>query len=128
MGTRTITLTDRPPVRIDEARWPEVGSALWHDGEVIARANRKATVKVRQERPGGLSDNDWDGLPVTDGRVIVHGTYRSDFRDESDRRSGFVLEDPTREELVATIREVADAVDFPGLADECVASLPAEEL
>lgn len=131
--TRTITLTDRPPVRIADADWPRLASASFHDydGEFDFQANRneRGHVVVRQHQ---------------DGRTLVYAiwTYDTAFQNERDdsRRAGVLLDaTPTSAQIVDAIhqvhREIGD--DEPPkltgdlwhpLAAECIADLPAETL
>ncbi len=116
MGTRVITMTGRPPVQIDETEWPIIAKASGHDGEVEAQANRKGLVRVRQH---------------ADGRTIVYGVATSQFRDERDRRAGYLLASGHGQDhdyLAANIRDVAEAIGWPDLAQECIADLPPEVL
>mgnify|MGYP001576581350 CR=1 FL=1 len=50
--TRTITLTDRPPVTIREDAWPVRAAAKWWDGAYESQANRTASVRVREHEDG----------------------------------------------------------------------------
>ena len=61
--TLTITLTDRPPVKIIDADWPVIahGSYDRHDGQVESEANRIWSLSIRVRRHA-------------DGRLIVYGT------------------------------------------------------
>ena len=70
----TITLTDRPPVKITEADWPVIADGSWKDWDNTYefQANRTwaAWLKVRQH---------------ADGRTIVYGgySYTTQFQNES---------------------------------------------
>ena len=100
---RTITLTDRPPVVVDEVLWPEVARA---DGLV---GRQEYTLRVRRH---------------ADGRQLVYGvcTVRG-------KRAGRFLEVPVSGAvLVETIREVATLLSAPDLAETCIAALPPEKL
>lgn len=128
---RTITLTGRAPIKIDEDIWPVIASAEWadHDNTYEFQANRKAsaTIMVRVH---------------ADGRPIVCGTYtyRTQFEREADARvaGGVLLTDGSG--IPAAIRETASYLsdydslpsgwqpDWKALADECIADLPAEQL
>lgn len=138
--TRTITLTNRPPVRIREDQWPVIahGSYSDHDNQYEFQANRKwkADIRVRQHE---------------DGRVIVYGVYDYDtaFQNESGItvKAGEVIEPGA--DVVAAIREVGDtmiaevgdtmiaATDEAGhdfrrhilaAVRDCISELPAVEL
>ena len=134
MATRTITLTNRPPVKIDEDNWPVIASASddTHDGQVRAQANRTHEwwIKVRQHE---------------DGRAIVYAGYRYDtnFQDARghEHKHGDYLAhtDAKHEEICRAVTNVAarmesgehngdDAAQWDRLAQECIADLPAEEI
>jgi len=137
----TITLTDRPPVKITEGDWPTIAEGSWdkHDGKVECQANRrwKVWLKVRQH---------------ADGRTIIYGrySYATAFQGESDSeyRDGQLIT-PTPEEypesirdsywtgprIVAAIHEVGNRLAersghecWPDVIAETIAELPAEEL
>lgn len=130
---RTITLTNMPPVSINEESWPLIASASGHDydGQYNYQSNRdsKWFVGVRQH---------------ADGRAIVSATYRFDSKFASERdlavKRGILLPAATGfDEIVEAIREVAgdiasaehnsdDARRWETLADDCIADLPAVEL
>jgi hypothetical protein len=111
--TRTITLSNRPPVKISEATWPVIAKGDWTDNMTIpSQANRKAFVRVRQH---------------ADGRMIVYGTYSTQFAGELDAKAGMLL--AVGDDVAAAIsRVVEDLGDLPRLASECIADLPAEEI
>jgi hypothetical protein len=135
MTLRTITLTNRPPVRIDEDQWPVIADGTWtdHDGQVECQANRrwKMHIRVRQH---------------TDGRAVVYSVYEYDtqFQHEADftARSGQLL--ACSEDISAAIIAVGDNLysrlqDVDGNAAEgrchiraavaeCIGELPAEVL
>lgn len=124
---RTITLTGRPPVKIDERDWPVIARASWseHDNEFEFQANRKSrrVLVVRRHE---------------DGRTIVYGrdTYDSAFSDDRDhdyRRGALIV---AAADLCAAIALVAEELgdaagarrEWAELAQECIADLPAERL
>ena len=130
MSKRTITLTDRPPVSIDEDSWPVIAEARdeEYDGQVRCQANRISTwaVRVRQH---------------ADGRAIVYATYGHNTNWQGARgysaRRGALL--PVGGDIIAAIREVCaaiadaecskdDAARWPTLVADCIADLPTEEL
>lgn len=134
MAKRIITLTDRPPVTVDEDKWQVIAKAsdYEHDGQVECQANRRSkwTVTVRQHE---------------DGRTIVYATYSyssnwQGARDYAAKRGVLLTaEQATDAGIVQTIRAVCediasaecdgnDAERWPTLAAECIADLPAEEL
>ena len=110
---RTITLSDRAPIKIDEDAWPVIAAAKWHDGQVESQANRTASLRVRQH---------------ADGRAVVYGVYDSLWRGEEGMRPGVLLD--AGADVVAAIRAVAAELGETGerLARECIADLPAEEI
>lgn len=125
--TRTITLTDRQPVKINEEEWPEiaVGSARWHEGDHEFQANRRKKCSIRVRQHG-------------DGRAIVYGTYEYESQWQGERcfteRAGVLLE--AGADLAAAINEVRDTLaellddeEFVGrVAREAIADLPAVEI
>jgi hypothetical protein len=133
MATRTITLTGRPPVKIDDADWNIIANASdsGHDGQVESQANRKSSwwIKVRQH---------------VDGRTIVYAGYSHSSNWQGERcyeaKRGVMLpKETTAEAICDAIREVRDDIAsaehyegdesrWPTLAAECIASMPAEEL
>jgi hypothetical protein len=127
----TITLTGKPPVKIQKDQWPVLAAAdeHEHDGQVEPQANRTATWKllVRQHE---------------DGRAIVYGIHSFDSHWQNERgrdvRGGELV--PAGADLPAAIHRVAAELEarllesvwstgvFPRLAHECTANLPAVEL
>lgn len=133
MTIRTITLTGRPPVKIDEDNWPVIASAAdeEHDGLVRCQANRLSnwSVKVRQH---------------DDGRAIVYATYGyssnwQGARGYSAKRGVMLPADCSAQDICNAIGSVCedvagaecdgdDAARWTTLAAECIADMPAEEL
>ena len=130
MAIRTITLTDRPPVRVDEDTWPVLASASYHDydGEYASQSFRhwRGFLGVRQHE---------------DGRTLVYATCSAEGCGSSTTReyrhkAGELL--PVGTDTAAIIaavhrihRDIADRdvhEQWAGLADACIADLPAEEL
>lgn len=116
MGTRTITMSNHPPVTIDESTWSEVASASWHDGKLESQANRRAWLKVRRH---------------TDGRSLVYGGYTTQFQGERDERAGVLV--PAADYpagVISAIKSVAFDIGMHeiGLGRDCIADLPAEVL
>ena len=122
---RTITLTDRPPVRIREDAWPIIARASDWEGEFEFQANRKWTIIVRQNRE--------------DGRTIVYGLSESEYPGEMNLRCGELLTPPEgtviveeawflHDDLVGAIHRVAERCGCSCIADACIADLPAQEL
>jgi hypothetical protein len=133
MSQRTITLTGRPPVKIDEDNWPVLADASdnEHDGQVQSQANRtsKWWVKVRQH---------------DDGRTLVYAGYDYDTCYRGERglsaKRGLLLPAGTSNDAICdAIRDVCgdiytaehageDADRWPTLAAACIADMPAESL
>lgn len=128
--TRTITLTGRPPVRINEGDWPMIASACddEHDGEVECQANCRSrwAVRVRQHQ---------------DGRAIVYATYSystnwAHSRDFAAKRGVLLGPDDSPSQAIQEVCDdiagaecdAGDEARWATLAAECVADLPAEEL
>jgi hypothetical protein len=113
MPTTTITLTDRPPVEVDTDEWPQIAGAWHHDGEVEAQALHHYGLEVREH---------------ADGRRLVYGVYTTVFPGETDLRHGELLDEPA-DTTVGAIHRTAERIHAPQhLADECIASLPAERI
>lgn len=117
MGKKTISLTGRKPVVIDEDVWPLIASASDHDGQYEFQANRKWHLFVRQCQTS-----------ADDDRCIVYGVFTSSFQNEADRRGGEIV--ATVDDVPAAVQRVADYLEFrkQHMVDECIADLPAEEL
>ena len=115
MSIRTITLTDRPPVEIDEDHWPVVAGASQHDGKIEAQANRRGWVRVRAH---------------ADGRYLVYAGSSSIWEGEPNRRAGSLVPDGAANPgaVVEAIHAAAWAVGYPDLAAETIADLPAERI
>lgn len=122
---RTITLTDRAPVRIVEDQWPEIASACDWDNAHECQANRRWQLRVRQNKQ--------------DGRTIVYGTYSTQWQNERAAAAGELLTPPEGsvisetdwliwDEIPAAIKRVAANCGCERIADECIAGLPAESL
>ena len=65
---RTITLTDRPPVRVKEDQWPLIAHGAYN--EFQANRTRKIDFRVRRHQ---------------DGRAIVYGVYDYDTRFQGEK-------------------------------------------
>jgi hypothetical protein len=130
MSTEAIVLTDRPPVRIDPEHWPIIASAVarvheaaYHYTAPSPRTWRRY-ITVRQH---------------TDGRMIVYArsTYDTAYQGEHgyDYEGGELL--GPEDDPIPAIRRVAHKIGgkdpdeqerWRHLADECIGSLPAEDL
>lgn len=139
MTKRTITITDRPPVKIDEDAWPVLATASdkEFDNEYEFQANcvSKWGINVRQHE---------------DGRTLVYATYSYSSNWANSRgysaKHGVMLDSFALREakdddaaIVTAINDVCDtmaACEHAGedaerwktLADECIADMPSQEL
>ena len=109
--TRTITLTDRPPVKISEDAWPVIAEGRWWEGQYDFQAHRDGWLKVRQH---------------ADGRTLVYGAYNTAYQTEHDLRGGELLREG--DDIAAAINRVAETCRATECAAKCIADLPAEEL
>jgi hypothetical protein len=108
----TITLTDRPPVRITKDTWPVIASAKDWRGQYESQATRTWRITVRQHE---------------DGRSIVYGAYTTQWQGETGRRGGELLE--AGADLAAAIRRVGEDLALTDIVIErCIADLPAVDL
>ena len=108
---RTITLTDKPPVKIREDQWPLIATAKDWDNTYESQANRTWGLRVRQH---------------DDGRAIVYGLYDSAYQGEGGRRAGELVE--AGGDIPAAIHRVAQDCGCERIAQDCIAALPAQEL
>lgn len=114
----TITMSERRPLRIDPAAWPMIARADWHDGQIEYQANNIRKICVRQH---------------ADGRRIVYGLQEAgnggQHAGTRNPEGGFLINaGASEDETVRAIRRVGGIIGDDGLADECIADLPAEEL
>ena len=109
---RTITLTDRAPVRIDVDQWPVIASAAdCNDRAIPSQASREWSIHVRKHE---------------DSRRLVYGVHQSQWSNENSRRGGYLTD---TDGTVGAIHDVAESISAPdGLAADCIADLPAEAL
>lgn len=123
--TRTITLTDRAPVRIREAEWPVIAVATgdsWGSAVDPARHSQAS-------RRGELDEYSLRVRQHEDGRAIVYGVLTAALATGSseDRREGELLE--VSDNLAAAVRRVGERCELPDIViRECIADLPAREL
>lgn len=116
--TRTITLTDRGPVKIREDQWPEIASASERPGSFVNGTPKPDyetdcyTLRVRQH---------------ADGRAIVYGVVDAStaWTGTEGWRGGELLE--AGADIAAAISRVGAGMP-PSVVRECVADLPAVEL
>ena len=104
-------------MRIQEAAWPDLASAKWWDGHDEEKANRTKSIRVRQH---------------ADGRRLVYAVAASQWQGERGAHAGFLVAAeagcPDDASTVRAIHTVAETIDAPRLAAECIAALPAEDL
>jgi len=127
--TRTITLTDRQPVRIIEDEWPIIASA-YNDSYIGSDSGRRHQALGQGEFPAA-------SLTVRrqhqDGRVLVYGVLSAADRawgapagGESWRGGELLAEG---KDLALAIRRVGAAGNLPEVVIRaCIADLPAEKL
>ena len=109
---RTITLSGRAPVMINDADWPIIAEATAnnsHNG-IDRDATRDAWMKVRRH---------------ADGRTIVYGCRETRFQGEHDRRAGVLV--PSGENIEQVIQLVGGQLWGDELAQACLEDLPAVE-
>jgi hypothetical protein len=107
--TRTVTLTDRPPVRILEVDWPIIARA--------ATAPDGATRGVYARRHA-------------DGRVLVYAAAEPLDATRAPLRAGYLLDPPvTGSQIVGALRRAGAEVALPPpVIATAIASLPPEPL
>jgi hypothetical protein len=127
--TRTITLTDRAPVRIIEDQWPTIAQASGdsyggndynkHQQSLSQNEVDQYTLKVRRHM---------------DGRVLVYGILQAANggwhapAEGEDFRGGELLQQWDMD-VVLSIRRVGEYCHLPDrIIRECIADLPAVEL
>jgi hypothetical protein len=106
---RTIPLTGRRPVEIDEDNWPIIAQAEFHGyrGVVIS-------ICVREH---------WHPVDASDGRHIVYGTHPEGWR----TYAGQLL--AAGEPVEPAIESVGETLGVPDrLVADCIANLPAEQI
>lgn len=126
MAARTITLTNRPPVKIKEENWPVIASAKdedW-DTQYESQANQtwKWSIAVRRHK---------------DGRAIIYATYThtsqwAGSNDTYDRQGEYLAyKDVPLEHICTAITSVCARMQgerWDSIKDQCIAGLPAEDL
>lgn len=135
--TRTVTLTDRPPVKIREDEWPSIAMGEADDDDSTQPGNPpnrewSRTIRVRQH---------------ADGRALVYGIYDYSTCWQGERGAGakrgvLLPAGTTLEAIIAAIRSVgadlataedeadcrAEAHRWREAVQSCIADLPAEVL
>jgi len=111
----TISMTDRPPVKVDKKIWTLVAQAKDWDGEYEFQSNRHWKVSVRQCQRNG------------DDRCIVYGSHESGWSGEESIRHGVIIDDI--DDAPQTIKDIVSKITGADtLAQRCIADLPAEEI
>jgi hypothetical protein len=122
--TRTITLTDRPPVRIREDEWPLIAKGT---GDSYGSGDYSRYQQA-------LAQGECDRYRLTvrqhaDGRAIVYGVFdaATAWTGSEDVSGGELL--PPRADIAAAIRRVGAYCQLPdSIIRECTADLPAVEI
>ena len=142
--TRTITLTDRPPVRITEADWPIIASGderpgHTHNGTPVPDYETdRYTIRVRQHADGralvyGVIDaaTAWTGTEDWRGGELLSHPYSSG-ADNTQPDSPVVRTQGRRvstHEIAGAIRRVGESGGIiESVIRECIAGLPAETI
>lgn len=122
--TRKITLTDRAPVKINEADWPVIarGSGDSFRGNDYGR------------RQQAIAQGEVDKYYLTvrkhaDGRALVYGVFdaATAWTSSEDRREGELLD--AGADLASAIQRVGERCNLPSaVIRECLADLPAETI
>lgn len=125
--TRTITMTDQPPVRIHEDEWPEIA---------VARDSSYTGTPMGAKQARDRGECDQYTLRVrqhSDGRAIVYAVLSAapaawgQPAGGVSRRTGELLDDATR--IPEAVRRVGEDCGLPEqVIRECVADMPAVEL
>lgn len=128
--TRTITLTGRRPVTIDEAEWPIIARASDDDYD-----GQDPALHQQASDQGQLDEYSLRVRQHADGRAIVYGTYTEGWHSDHDglTHAGRLL--PADEAggsnfaIADAIRDVGAVLGVPDqLVADCIADLPAEKL
>jgi hypothetical protein len=128
--TRTITLTGRRPVTIDEAEWPLIARASGDDYD--------GNDPARHQQASDQGELDEYALRVrqhADGRAIVYGTYTEGWNTahEGLTHAGEIVATPLNDYSAGRIEDALERVGKTlGVPDQlvadCIADLPAERL
>lgn len=115
--TMTVTMSERRPLKIKKSEWPLIARADWHDGQYDFQANTKRRIVVREH---------------ADGRRIVYGLQEAGNGGQHlgtrNPAGGFMIPAGDEDGTIRAIRRVGGIIDDDGLADECIADLPAETI
>jgi hypothetical protein len=124
--TRTITLTDRAPVKIQEDQWPTIAQA---SGDSYASNDYNR----HQAQDDELDQYKLKVRRYMDGRLLVYGILQAANRgwkapaEGEDYRGGELLEKDA--DIAAAIRRVGEYCHLPDrIIRECIADIPAVEL
>lgn len=121
---RTITLTDRRPVKIYEDEWPTVAQA---NGDNFAGSDYSRRNQALQQ--GELDEYSVRVRQHADGRAIVYGTYSEGWYSQHNGlgAAGELL--GAQADLPSAIARVGGTLGVPEqtIAD-CIADLPAETI
>jgi hypothetical protein len=124
---RTITLTGRPPVTIDEDEWPLIARASDDDYQGNDPAKHQ-----QASAQGQLDEYSLRVRQHADGRAVVYGTYTEGWHSEHDGLShaGYVvIPDGNPPTIEHAIDRVGKDLGVPAqLVADCIADLPAEKL
>lgn len=128
--TRTITLTDRPPVRIREDQWPVVAQASGdsYRGDVgrHEQARRQGEIDTYSIRVREHDDGRAIVYAVLDAAIAAWGHPAGG---ESARCGELLPVESTITDYVAAIRRVGADCGLPeSVIRACIADLPAEEI
>lgn len=125
--TRTITLTGRRPVTIDETEWPVIARASGDDYNGNDPARRQ-----QASDQGELDEYSLRVRQHGDGRAIIYGTYEEGWHSEHDglTHAGYIVQPGSVPLTVeAAIQQAGTDLGAPvQLIADCIADLPAEKL
>jgi hypothetical protein len=125
--TRTITLTGRRPVTIDEAEWPLIARASGDDYD----GNDPAKHQQASDQ-GELDEYALRVRQHEDGRAIVYGTYTEGWNSRHDglTHAGYVIAPGTIPLTVEdAIQQAGMDLGVPAqIVADCIADMPAERL
>jgi len=126
---RTITLTDRAPVKIVDDEWSIIAGDSDHDGQVESQANHIWWIKVRQHADGrrivygrlgegcGGAHIGWHGWA---GGYLIRGIQ--------DPRASTGVMMPDDDGTIDAIHQIAEGIEHPEMAARVIADLPAEAI
>ena len=124
---RTITLTDRRPVTINEDEWPVIAKA---EGDNYTGLDPARHIQASQQ--GELDEYTLRVRQHADGRAIVYGAYTEGWNGAHDgltRAGRIVNPDGNPPSIEQAIYSVGTDLGVPRqLISDCTADLPAERL